>query len=72
MIQIFGITKMPLVKPGDDIGDQLVRAVQEQSIQILDHDIIVVAQKIVSKSEGRVVDLHTVQPFHAGEHHRKE
>ena len=53
---------MPLVKPGDSIGDQLVRAAQEQSIQICDHDIIVVAQKIVSKSEGRVVDLHSIQP----------
>jgi coenzyme F420-0:L-glutamate ligase/coenzyme F420-1:gamma-L-glutamate ligase len=53
---------MPLVKLGDSIGDQLVRAAQEQSIQICDHDIIVVAQKIVSKSEGRVVDLHNIQP----------
>ncbi|HMK83008.1 MAG TPA: coenzyme F420-0:L-glutamate ligase [Candidatus Bathyarchaeia archaeon] len=62
MIQIIGITKMPLVKSHDDIGDQLVRAARDQSIQILDHDIIVVAQKIVSKSEGRVVDLQTVTP----------
>jgi coenzyme F420-0:L-glutamate ligase/coenzyme F420-1:gamma-L-glutamate ligase len=31
-------------------------------MQILDHDIIVVAQKIVSKAEGRVVDLQTVTP----------
>ncbi|MGA3297286.1 MAG: coenzyme F420-0:L-glutamate ligase [Candidatus Bathyarchaeia archaeon] len=62
MIQIIGITKMPLVKSHDDIGDQLVQAVRDQSMQILDHDIIVVAQKIVSKSEGRVVDLQTVTP----------
>jgi len=53
---------MPLVKSHDDIGDQLVQAVRDQSMQILDHDIIVVAQKIVSKSEGRVVDLQTVTP----------
>jgi coenzyme F420-0:L-glutamate ligase/coenzyme F420-1:gamma-L-glutamate ligase len=62
LIQIIGITKMPLVKSHDDIGDQLVQAVRDQSMQILDHDIIVVAQKIVSKSEGRVVDLQTVTP----------
>ena len=62
MIQIFGINKMPLVKSQDDIGEQLVRAVRDQSMQILDHDIIVVAQKIVSKAEGRVVDLQTVTP----------
>lgn len=53
---------MPLVKSQDDIGEQLVRAVRDQSMQILDHDIIVVAQKIVSKAEGRVVDLQTVTP----------
>jgi len=62
LIQIFGINKMPLVKSQDDIGEQLVRAVRDQSMQILDHDIIVVAQKIVSKAEGRVVDLQTVTP----------
>jgi len=62
LIQIIGITKMPLVKSHDDIGDQLVQAVRDQSMQILDHDIIVIAQKIVSKSEGRVVDLQTVTP----------
>ncbi|HKM50721.1 MAG TPA: coenzyme F420-0:L-glutamate ligase [Candidatus Bathyarchaeia archaeon] len=62
MIQIIGITKMPLVKSQDDIADQLVQAVRDQSMQILDHDIIVIAQKIVSKSEGRVVDLQTVTP----------
>ncbi len=53
---------MPMVKSQDDIGDQLVQAVRDQSMQILDHDIIVIAQKIVSKSEGRVVDLQTVTP----------
>jgi coenzyme F420-0:L-glutamate ligase/coenzyme F420-1:gamma-L-glutamate ligase len=62
LIHIFGVNKMPLVMPGDDIGDQLVRAASAQSIQILDRDILVVAQKIVSKSEGRIVDLHTIQP----------
>ena len=62
LIQIFGINKMPLVKSQDDIGEQLVRAVRDQSMQILDHDIIVVAQKIVSKAEGRVVNLQTITP----------
>jgi coenzyme F420-0:L-glutamate ligase/coenzyme F420-1:gamma-L-glutamate ligase len=53
---------MPLIRAGDDIGAQLVLAAREQSLQILDRDIVVVAQKIVSKSEGRVIDLKTIEP----------
>jgi coenzyme F420-0:L-glutamate ligase/coenzyme F420-1:gamma-L-glutamate ligase len=53
---------MPLVKPGDKIGDQIVEAAKTQSIQIQPGDVIVVAQKIVSKAEGNVLDLSTVQP----------
>ena len=62
MIQILGISGMPLVKPGDSIADQIVEAAKTASIQIQASDIIVVAQKIVSKAEGNVLDLSTVQP----------
>jgi coenzyme F420-0:L-glutamate ligase/coenzyme F420-1:gamma-L-glutamate ligase len=62
LIQILGITKMPLVNPGDNIGDQLVQAAKEESIQIQAKDILVVAQKIVSKAEGKVLDLSLVHP----------
>jgi coenzyme F420-0:L-glutamate ligase/coenzyme F420-1:gamma-L-glutamate ligase len=62
LIQILGITKMPLVNPGDNIGDQLVQAAKEESIQIQANDILVVAQKIVSKAEGKVLDLSLVHP----------
>ena len=62
MIQILGINKMPLVKHGDSIGDQIVKATKEESIQLQANDIIVIAQKIVSKAEGNVLDLSSVQP----------
>ena len=62
MIQILGIKGMPLVKPGDSIGDQIVEAAKTESIQIHPSDVIVVAQKIVSKAEGNLLDLSTVQP----------
>ena len=32
MIQIFGLTKIPLVKQGDKIGDQIVKAAKEEGI----------------------------------------
>ena len=62
MIQIIGLAKMPLVKSGDSIADQLVQAASEESIQIEDGDIIVVAQKIVSKAEGNILNLDSIEP----------
>jgi coenzyme F420-0:L-glutamate ligase/coenzyme F420-1:gamma-L-glutamate ligase len=53
---------MPLVTPGDSIGDQIVKAAKEESIQIQANDIIVIAQKIISKAEGNVLELSSVQP----------
>lgn len=62
MIQIFGLKKMPLVKRGDTIADQIVKAAKEEGIQMQNHDVVVVAQKIVSKAEGNVVDLKSITP----------
>jgi coenzyme F420-0:L-glutamate ligase / coenzyme F420-1:gamma-L-glutamate ligase len=53
---------VPLVKPGDDLGALLIAAIRQSQINPRDKDILIVAQKVVSKSEGRFVDLRTVQP----------
>ncbi len=53
---------MPLVAPGDDLGQLLVCALRRMRITPQDADIVVVAQKIVSKAEGRVVNLASVVP----------
>jgi len=62
LIQIIGLSKMPLVKAGDRIGDQLVQAAKDESIQIEDGDVIVIAQKIVSKAESNVLSLNSIEP----------
>ena len=62
MIQIIGLRKIPLIKRGDNIADQIVKAAKEEGVQISEHDIVVIAQKIVSKAEGRVVNLKTITP----------
>ena len=62
MIQIFGLKKMPLVKRDDSIADQIVKAAKEEGIQMQNHDVVVVAQKIVSKAEGNVIDLKSITP----------
>ncbi len=61
-IEVIGIEGIPLVKEGDDIAKLIVEAAERQGIKIIDNDIIVVAQSIVSKAEGRVVDLSKVEP----------
>ena len=62
MIQILGLSKIPLVKQGDNVADQIVEAVKKEGIQIENHDVIVIAQKIVSKAEGHLVNLNDVKP----------
>jgi coenzyme F420-0:L-glutamate ligase/coenzyme F420-1:gamma-L-glutamate ligase len=62
LIQIIGLKKIPLVKRGDNIAGHIVRAAKKEGVQISDRDIIVVAQKIVSKAEGGIVDLKSVKP----------
>lgn len=58
---------VPHIQPGDDLAGILLDALLESRIEVLDGDILVLAQKIVSKAEGRMVDLATVEPSSAAE-----
>jgi coenzyme F420-0:L-glutamate ligase / coenzyme F420-1:gamma-L-glutamate ligase len=53
---------IPLIKSGDDLAEIIFRAVEEAGLNLLDGDILVLAQKIVSKAEGRMVNLQDVEP----------
>jgi coenzyme F420-0:L-glutamate ligase/coenzyme F420-1:gamma-L-glutamate ligase len=53
---------IPMVQTGDDLVKIILDGLTKAEIQLLDHDTIVIAQKIVSKSEGRWVNLVSVQP----------
>jgi coenzyme F420-0:L-glutamate ligase / coenzyme F420-1:gamma-L-glutamate ligase len=53
---------VPLVKSGDDLVEIISSALNNSGISLLDGDILVVAQKIISKAEGRIVNLETVNP----------
>lgn len=50
------------IKPGDAIADKLVNAMRPLRLRFQAGDILVVKHKIVSKAEGRFVDLQTIQP----------
>lgn len=56
------IPGIPLIGPGDNLGDMIRRGLDLARIQLQDGDILIVAQKIVSKAEGRLVNLHEVIP----------
>ena len=59
---IIGLAGVPMVKPGDDLGALALAAYQATSLTPTDGDVLVVAQKIVSKAEGRMVDVASVEP----------
>jgi coenzyme F420-0:L-glutamate ligase/coenzyme F420-1:gamma-L-glutamate ligase len=50
------------IHPGDSIADKLLRALMQQRLALAPGDILVVKHKIVSKAEGRIVDLATIKP----------
>jgi len=53
---------IPFIQPGEDLVEVVTRALERSGITLVDGDILVLAQKIVSKAEGRMVDLSQVNP----------
>lgn len=61
-IQLIGIPNIPEVNPGDDLPTLILTGCREGNITLQAGDVLVVTQKIVSKAEGRLVDLNEVEP----------
>jgi coenzyme F420-0:L-glutamate ligase/coenzyme F420-1:gamma-L-glutamate ligase len=61
-LELIALSDIPLVAAGDDLAELIADALQKSDLQLDDHDVLVVAQKIVSKAEDRLVDLATVVP----------
>ena len=61
-IESIPIKRIPEIKEGDNLSQILMDALQSQELELIEKDIIVIAQKIVSKAEGRIVDLNKVKP----------
>jgi coenzyme F420-0:L-glutamate ligase/coenzyme F420-1:gamma-L-glutamate ligase len=60
-IRAIGVTGIPEVQAGDNLASQIMDAAQLQGTSIEAGDILVVTQKIVSKAEGRVVRVDSVE-----------
>lgn len=61
-LTITPLSGIPLVAPGTDLGTLLITTLEAAALPLRSGDVLVVAQKIVSKAEGRYVDLATVEP----------
>jgi coenzyme F420-0:L-glutamate ligase/coenzyme F420-1:gamma-L-glutamate ligase len=61
-LRIIGIHGIPEVQPGDDLHRLIGDAVEASGNELHDDDVLVVTHKIVSKSEGQLVDLRTITP----------
>ena len=61
-LRIMPITGIGEISPGIDLGNVIYRALQAQQLELQRGDVFVVTQKIVSKAEGRLVDLAEIQP----------
>lgn len=56
------VNQLPMIKPGDDLAALIYTRLQNQGETLQDGDIIAIAQKVVSKSEGQLVNLAEIVP----------
>ncbi len=61
-LKLVAVPGIPLIEPGDDLAAIIGGAIRSAGLTVGDRDVLVVAQKIVSKAEGRYVELADVTP----------
>ncbi len=61
-VELHALHGLPHVQPGDDLAALVLAALDRQRLTLREGDVLVFAQKIVSKAEGRLVDLASVVP----------
>ena len=59
-IILYPLQGIPLIRSGDDLCTIIIESVESNKYQFSDGDILVIAQKIVSKSEGRLVNFKQI------------
>lgn len=61
-MRIIPLTELPLIDVGDDVVGFLLKSMEAQGLDLEDGDVLVIAQTVVSKSEGSIVDLSSIDP----------
>jgi coenzyme F420-0:L-glutamate ligase/coenzyme F420-1:gamma-L-glutamate ligase len=62
VISLTAVDGIPEIKPGDDLATMIAGALAAAGIGLEAEDVLVVTQKVVSKAEGRIVELASVTP----------
>ena len=62
VVRIIGIEGLPIIKAGDNLAELICDAAEKQSTPIQNGDILVVTHVVVSRAEGKVVNLDEVVP----------
>jgi coenzyme F420-0:L-glutamate ligase/coenzyme F420-1:gamma-L-glutamate ligase len=61
-LELIGVKGLGDIRAGDSVGRLICDACSRQGVELADRDVLVIAQKIISKAEGRMVRLETVTP----------
>ncbi len=61
-LDLIALDNIPLISPGDKLADVIFQSINSSKVDINEGDILVVAQKIVSKAENRYVSLNDIIP----------
>ena len=61
-LEVIALSGLPLIEVGDDLVELIASSLKQNGVELRAQDVLVVAQKIVSKAEGRMVDLATIKP----------
>jgi coenzyme F420-0:L-glutamate ligase/coenzyme F420-1:gamma-L-glutamate ligase len=59
---VIAVEGLPLIQPGDNLGELIINAAKKQNMPLQEGDIIVVTHVVVSKAEGNIVSLDDVVP----------
>jgi len=62
-IEIFGVEGLPDIEPGDDLVGMILTALDDRGLAIEARDVVVVTHKVVSKQEGRLVEIPTEDAY---------
>ncbi len=61
-LSLMPLQGIPMIQPGDNLPEIIADTLEKNQQTLINHDILVLAQKIVSKAEGRLVNLTEVTP----------
>lgn len=68
-LRLIPLQDLPMIKPGDDLAEIIARSLLDDRLTLTEGDILVIAQKIVSKAENRLVNLTTIKPSSEAQHY---